>query len=196
MELILKYLDQNHFVVLDNFIDQNTSLSLLQNAQKQLSENLFTPAKIGKDENHELNTSIRSDLTLWIDHHHLIESEKIFFEKLQTLMTILNQNYFLGLKSYEAHYAYYEKGSFYKKHKDVHLKNSPRRFTFIHYLNENYQANDGGELVIYPEKEQPVIIQPKLGTTVFFFSEILAHEVKLAQKGRFSLTGWCRTDLF
>lgn len=57
-------------------------------------------------------------------------------------------------------------------------------------MNENWQPEDGGQLVIYNEEREVVeIISPKENRLVIFLSETL-HEVKLCSKERKSITGW------
>jgi SM-20-related protein len=94
----------------------------------------------------------------------------------------------LGLKDFECHFAIYPENTFYKKHIDRFQQNAHRVLSFVLYLNENWQKGDGGELGIYPDKEEH-IVEPVAGRLILFRSEIL-HEVLLSHKERISLTGW------
>jgi len=63
----------------------------------------------------------------------------------------------------------------------------------ISYLNENWNENDGGELLIYQNYNNQKI-NPEQGTTVFFKSNELQHEVLVTKKQRMSITGWLKRD--
>ena len=63
----------------------------------------------------------------------------------------------------------------------------------IMYLNAGWKKEDGGELCIYhPDCDQH--IAPENGTTVFFKSSELAHEVLVTNKPRMSITGWLKVN--
>ena len=63
----------------------------------------------------------------------------------------------------------------------------------IMYLNEGWQKTDGGELCIH-HAESMQQIAPENGTTVFFKSSELMHEVLLTNKPRMSITGWLKVN--
>ena len=88
----------------------------------------------------------------------------------------------------------YEKGDFYKKHLDQFKNNDRRKFSFITYLNQNWTAADGGELLIHHQHAQQHI-SPKNGKSVFFKSNELPHEVLVTNKSRMSITGWLAAKL-
>ena len=118
---------------------------------------------------------------IWIVFLHLIES----------FIKYLNMSCYTGITDYEFHYAIYEPGSFYKKHKDQFRDNTQRQFSMISYLNEDWQDHDGGELKIYKSMGEEKIV-PALGKTVFFKSNELEHEVLETNRPRLSLTGWLK----
>jgi len=64
------------------------------------------------------------------------------------------------------------------------------------YLNKIWDAQNGGELVIYTQnngKEEAIKVIPKFGRLVIFESSVLEHEVKPVLKGkRLSITGWLK----
>ena len=64
------------------------------------------------------------------------------------------------------------------------------------YLNDDWQASDGGELVVYDEHSQEVLhrVLPSAGTLVCFLSEEFPHEVLPAHRDRMSIAGWFRID--
>ena len=106
----------------------------------------------------------------------------------------LNSTCFTGIKSYEFHYALYEKGAFYKKHLDQFKTDNGRAFSMIIYLNESWKIEDGGELKIYQTTEIQ-LIAPENQKCVFFKSNELEHEVLLTNVSRMSITGWLKTTL-
>jgi SM-20-related protein len=63
----------------------------------------------------------------------------------------------------------------------------------IVYLNNLWVPEDGGNLIIYTEKdsvETAITIAPLAGRLVCFESEKLEHEVTETFKDRYSVTGW------
>jgi SM-20-related protein len=108
----------------------------------------------------------------------------------------INQRLFLGLFDYESHYAIYPKGAFYKKHLDAFKGKSNRVLSTVFYLNKDWQAHNGGELLIYKPESEEVLetVQPNLGRLVIFLSEQFPHEVLPAQQQRYSIAGWFRVN--
>ena len=66
----------------------------------------------------------------------------------------------------------------------------------VAYLNPDWSEEDGGELVLYPEKgEQGELrVTPAHGTFVLFLSEDFEHEVLPARRDRLSIAGWFRRN--
>ena len=119
---------------------------------------------------------------------------------MDDLRRTLNRELFLGLAEYEAHYAYYEPGSFYRRHVDRHGFDAEgagcgqRVISTVCYVNESsWPADAGGELVLYAEDLGPLKVTPEAGTLVVFRSDNLAHEVLPATQQRLSIAGWMRT---
>ncbi len=63
----------------------------------------------------------------------------------------------------------------------------------ISYLNKDWKEEDGGQLLIHPEKGEQTI-NPTQGKTVFFKSSELEHEVLVSNKQRMSITGWLKRE--
>ena len=64
------------------------------------------------------------------------------------------------------------------------------------YLNRDWQAEEGGELLIYKD-EMPradIKVSPGFGTLVVFLSEGFPHEVLPATRDRFSIATWFRVS--
>jgi SM-20-related protein len=152
----------------------------------------FAEAGIGKKA--ELNTSIRSDLTLWLSG---LESPEItnVFKKLNELKTELNRQLQLPIQHFESHLAFYPPKSRYEAHVDQSpTSRGQRLISFVLYLNSDWKPADGGELII---STQPSFhIEPVAGRLVLFRSTDILHAVAETNKERWSITGWFRRDSF
>jgi SM-20-related protein len=156
----------------------------------------FTAAKVGPQDNRQRVESIRGDHTLWIDPLAPEAAFKPVLKFLETLREALNSRFYLGLKQFECHLAYYPAGSFYKKHSDRFETSSSRSLSFVFYLNSNWESSDGGELILFDKNDNALkSFSPMPGSFVCFMSEDFPHEVKSGLKERRSLTGWMHTKI-
>ncbi len=137
---------------------------------------------------------IRSDKIFWLDKADNNHYEQQFFDLMDAFVLYLNRTCFTGIKSYEFHYALYEKGAFYKKHIDQFKSDNSRVFSMIIYLNEGWSEQDGGELKLYQGTEIQIIF-PENQKCVFFKSNEIEHEVLVTNTSRMSITGWLKTSL-
>ena len=117
------------------------------------------------------------------------ELDHIFFDRVDIITQAINRRCFLGINDSEFHFALYEKGSYYKKHRDAFENDDSRKISVVLYLNKNWKEEDGGELMIYSEENLKV--EPRAGTLVIFESH-LEHEVLESRKDRISITGWLK----
>lgn len=149
-------------------------------------------AGIGRQQNFQLNSQIRRDETRWLANKNPLEQQYLQFMNL--LREALNQRLFLGLFDYEAHYAHYPPGAFYKRHLDAFQGQNQRMLTTVFYLNEDWQAADGGELAIYAPDSDAMIekVIPEMASFVMFLSEKFPHEVLTTRRDRYSIAGWFR----
>lgn len=106
---------------------------------------------------------------------------------------------------YGPYFMTYEKGSFFRAHRDVanHKNDPPRlaahRWSLLLYLNgrepvAEMPSFDGGALIIYETElrlsDRRVVIVPRPGMLVLFRS-FLMHEVAIVQDGiRYAVAGW------
>jgi SM-20-related protein len=134
---------------------------------------------------------IRSDKTSWLHDDSKNAAEMEFMDTIRQFMEHLNRTCFTGLNACEFHYALYEEGTFYKRHKDQLRNDDNRKFSLISYLNKDWMESDGGQLVIYQDGTEQRIL-PKNQKTVFFQSDVLEHEVAVAKRARMSVTGWLK----
>uniref|UniRef100_UPI004048B448 2OG-Fe(II) oxygenase n=1 Tax=Algoriphagus sp. TaxID=1872435 RepID=UPI004048B448 len=200
MEDLLDHISQeiynNSYVVVDDFVDEGFRKALLKEQIDLLNQGQFTKAAIGKGDQRQVRTEIRSDEVLWMDSTALSPLQAIFWEKVAEVQQVLNRRCFLGLKSFEGHFARYPIGSFYKRHLDQFHAVPHRIVTLILYLNESWTESDGGQLRMYfPQEdgsERVEDVLPLGGRLVVFMSEEIPHEVLPTQKDRISITGWLR----
>jgi len=190
-KLIEEFLD-NRVGVLKEFISPQLSRGLIKNLESLYSQEKLRLAGIGNGIKSGLDQSIRKDKIFWLDKNDLRAYEQELFSLIDSFVSYLNRTCFAGIKSYEFHYALYEKGGYYKKHIDQFKTDQGRAFSMIMYLNEGWVKQDGGELKIYKETEIQ-FISPDNQKCVFFKSDELAHEVLVTNKSRMSITGWLKT---
>jgi SM-20-related protein len=140
-----------------------------------------------------VDTNRRRDKIAWIDANS--DATKEYLDFAQGLQEYLNRHLYLGLSYYEAHFARYEKDDFYEKHLDAFKNSKNRVVTTVYYLNEEWEQENGGMLVIYDKDSQEIKrVVPNANTLVIFMSEEFPHEVLPAKKERYSIAGWFRVD--
>lgn len=173
------------------FLTQELSAGLQQNILQLQKDELMNAAGIGNQEIKDASQQMRSDKIYWMDkkHNNLFENE--FLKQAEDFIERLNSTCYAGINAYEFHYAVYEAGSFYRRHKDQFKNNDNRRFSLITYLNEDWQDADGGQLQVYRDDVMQQI-QPHAKTTVLFKSDETEHEVIKANRSRMSITGWLK----
>lgn len=187
-ELIVSYLKEKVGQVND-FINEELAASLKKDLLFLYQEEKLKEAGIGNNAKLVRNKDIRTDMIYWLDRNQGNPVTNAFFNEIDKFVKYMNQTCYSGITGYEFHYAFYEEGSFYKKHLDQFRDNNNRAFSMIIYLNENWQQGHGGELCVYLE-EGKKLIAPTNATSVFFKSSELEHEVLLSNKVRLSVTGW------
>jgi SM-20-related protein len=186
---IVDALVKDGYVVLNDALEPSLSSKLKTTALQ--SE--FKAAGISGASNLHLDTSRRRDKIHWLDEDAGAQSE--FLNFANELREVLNKELYLGLTYYESHFAQYDEGDFYEKHLDAFKNSKNRVVTTVYYLNEEWNDEDGGELVIYNEENETLAkLSPKANTLVVFMSEKFPHEVLPAKKKRFSIAGWYRID--
>lgn len=177
----------------NSFLNNDLSNNLKENLLQLYKEKQLKTAGIGNNSNLLKDKLIRSDIIYWLDRKHDNIHENNFLDLMDEFVKYLNRTCYSGITGYEFHYAFYEKGSFYKRHLDQFRDNSKRAYSMIIYLNEDWKEGDGGELCIY-HKNHSQVVSPMNGKCVFFKSSELEHEVLLSFKPRMSITGWLKTN--
>lgn len=176
------------------FLDVATVAALRADAAGLQAD--FRAAAVGRAQSRQQQAAIRSDATRWLDGASA--AQRAFLDAMEALRLALNSRLYLGLFDYEAHYAHYAPGAFYRRHVDVFRSPAgdgrPRRvLSTVFYLNEAWRDDDGGELLLWDGAGREVArIAPRAGSAVFFLSDEMPHEVLPARVDRFSIAGWFR----
>ncbi len=186
--LIQGILDEN-FGTAPDFFDAELVADLRKNLLHRHEDGLMHPAGVGKHFTFQKNLKVRGDLISWIDEKNPSPLERRFLDQIDAFVQYLNRTCYTAINGYEFHYAFYETGSFYKRHLDQFHHDRGRKFSVVSYLNEDWQPEDGGELVLYLDGGEKVI-QPEGGRVVFFKADEIEHEVKPARRDRMSIAGW------
>jgi SM-20-related protein len=182
---------QSGWILIPDFLSADGYLPLLERAHNL--QNQYKPAGIGRGANHQTNSSLRTDSIFWLDSGN--EVDRVWLSCMEGLRLALNRRLFLGLFEYEAHYACYDAGSFYRRHVDAFHGEDNRVLSAVLYLNTDWQSEDGGELVLYPDGDPDGLkLSPQGGALAVFLSEDFPHEVLCSARTRYSIAGWFRLN--
>jgi SM-20-related protein len=196
-EKIISGLLEEQYCIVEDFFNAEEIQILRRSLLQKYEEDNFKKAAIGNRLNETIEKAVRGDFILWINEADAGEAEKVFFNKINSLVSYLNKTCFLGILQKEFHYAVYPEGTFYKRHLDTFQNDDRRKLSLVCYLNdEDWAPENGGELVIYKEEngaETAKSIYPFPGRVVIFESQLLEHEVKPVKTTRLSITGWLKT---
>ncbi len=177
----------------DAILNPDEILSLRAGFDQRMQAGEFRQAAMGDQNDRRVLATVRGDVICWLSEDSLLPAEAAYFKKIQALIEYFNRTCYLGLADAELHYAEYPVGTFYKRHLDRFRTDSHRKLSVICYLNDNWQAHEGGELVIFPAGRASERILPVGGRLICFESDQLEHEVLPATRPRRSITGWLRT---
>lgn len=166
----------------------------LEKEVKGLATEEFKKAGIGREQDFTRNETVRSDEIAWISEE--TEAGKAWLEWAAQLQSYMNRRLYLGLFSFESHFAHYSPGDFYQRHLDAFKGQSNRTLTLVAYFNKGWAQEDGGELVVYKDQDdqEGQKVLPSFATLVVFLSEEFPHEVLPAKKDRYSIAGWFRVN--
>lgn len=190
----LDALVENGFVIIDQALPEQIYANLVRESKDPSRYQMAKVSAGGRVE------TVRSDSTYWIDEQD--DVGKDYLAALQGLGDVLNQSLYLGIRSVEAHYAQYEVGQFYARHRDNPKNSNVRAISTVLYLNSAeddlqahlyWQAEWGGELRIDDLHHAAHDILP-IGNRLVVFQSDLPHEVLPATQVRRSIAGWLRRD--
>jgi SM-20-related protein len=191
IQAIAAQLASTGYVVLDQPLLANLASLLLARCQDDGHER-FQAARIGRGLAKKQIQALRGDVISWLDGAD--STDQAYLDWMEALRFGLNEALFMGLFDFECHYAIYGAGAGYAKHSDVLDGHKNRILSTVLYLNEEWQAADGGELVLFDPAGETVIetVVPTFGTMIIFLSESFPHEVRMSHAKRRSIAGWFR----
>ncbi|QFU00875.1 hypothetical protein FIU83_04395 [Halomonas sp. THAF5a] len=193
-ELVDALVEQGWYVG-EGFIPAELCAALHHELGAMADHEALEAAGIGRGQEHALRRDIRGDAIRWLDRES--QARRQYLEAMAELQQELNRALFLGLFEYEAHFAHYPPGAFYKRHLDSFRGRANRVISTVGYLNPDWPADGGGEMVIFaaddPEREV-ARVRPEAGTFACFLSDSVPHEVLPTRLPRASIAGWFRRN--
>ncbi len=192
MEADLAELCGAGLAVRDRFLAPRHVHALSDCAQARRERGDFAAARIGAGRQLQHHEEIRGDSICWLTEPYF-SAELELFGLLEALRLRLNRDALLGLFDLELHYAWYPPGAGYARHVDQPQRRDQRRVSLVLYLNERWEASDGGELRIFADDQAYRDIEPVAGRLVAFLTEGREHAVLPTRRGRLSLSGWYRS---
>jgi len=178
------------YIIIDNILGSKITRELKKFAESQTH---FKKAGISGAGELHLDSNRRRDSILWLNEDDSVQSDYLGFAN--GLKNYLNRTLYLGLSYYESHFSVYNEGDFYEKHLDAFRNSKNRVVTTVYYLNDEWNEEDGGELIIYDEEGEFLKkVTPNTNTLVVFLSDKFPHEVLPTKRKRYSIAGWFRVD--
>jgi len=178
----------------DDVIPPELQRPLRQEIQALARADSLARAGVGREEDFQIDRSVRRDRIHWLRRESAAQDQ--FLTLAEQMRQSLNRRLFLGLFEFEAHFAHYPPGAFYRRHVDSFRGAANRVLSTVTYLNHAWEDGDGGELMLYAENSDETLarIAPVGGRMVIFLSEELPHEVLPARRDRYSIAGWFRLN--
>jgi SM-20-related protein len=195
LERIVEELAASGRSVQAGFLAPAEILALREETAESWRTGAFRPAGVGAGAESQVRGEIRGDNILWLEAPATV-AQQVYLDALERLRLAINRELYLGLLGFEGHLAVYPPGSFYRKHLDRFQTAGHRVVSCILYLNDDWKAEDGGQLRLYAGPEEDAATEdvlPSGGNFVIFLSGSDYHEVLPAKRERVSLTGWFRT---
>jgi SM-20-related protein len=196
MHSIARQLEQNGRAIVGDFLPADLVKQVRADFETKLRERAFKQPAIGKGSAAVVDQNVRGDSIFWLpDGLATLPAQRALSTSLTELMTLLNQNLFLGLRRFEAHYAHYPPGGHYERHRDAFVGDDARVVSAVIYLNADWQPKDGGQLRLYDSGSlASQDVEPIGGTLVCFMSQDVEHEVRPSFSDRYSVAVWFRRD--
>lgn len=181
------------FSICHDFVSSSEAETLRNDLLALSASGQFRRAGVGHGSKYEILDSVRRDEIHWLDRQFSNAAQDSLWARLDILKTMFNRSLFLGLDQFEGHYAVYQQGGFYQRHRDSFddsdVEKKTRVVSVVLYLNENWRPNDGGQLRLYSENSF-TDAEPTSGTLVCFMSREAEHEVLPSTAQRLSFAGW------
>lgn len=161
------------------------------------AEDDLTPAGIGRETAFQLDRTIRRSRISWLDGS--TPAQAGFLTWAEQLREAINRTLMIGLFEFEACYAVYRSGGFYDRHLDSFEGARNRVVSLVVYLNDDWAAEDGGALVVWPEgaaaEAEPVArLVPEKAGVVLMLSETVPHAVEVTHRTRYAIAAWWRVN--
>ncbi len=134
---------------------------------------------------------IRGDKIRWINQDFF--AGFYYLQSIHALADLLNRSLFAGIRHVEAHYACYHIGFGYQWHSDNPAGRDERVISAVFYLNDDWQAADGGAVEIVDNHGVHHEMMP-LANRLIIFNSDLQHQVQIAHRQRYSVATWMRRD--
>lgn len=135
---------------------------------------------------------IRGDRIRWLDD--TCPYGMAYLRAIEHLASWFNATLYTGIQRCEAHYACYPAGFGYQWHTDNPHGRDERVLSAVFYLNDDWGAADGGELVLLDAHDTVQTCQPRANRLLIFNSD-LRHQVNITQRTRYSIATWMRRDM-
>lgn len=190
----LTLLNNQHFIIKDNvFRDLVDCEQIIKDCQP-LFDSKSKTSKMGQGDEKWQNSQIRGDKIIWInDQTNIPSSLQNLFHSMKQIQTEFNNATNIYSHKIESHITCYPgNGTGYIRHLDATTKShSSRKLTCLFYLNTEWKSGDGGELMIYDNKENKNIkIKPIAYRLLIFQSGCVEHQVLATKVPRFAFTLW------
>lgn len=189
----MQSLSHNGIAIIENFLPEEHFKALGKKAERFFNEGLFKQSRVGQTQNAAHHQTIRNDKILWLDQNPECNALNAYQLNIKKISKILNESFFLGLFDYEAHFAIYQPGDFYKKHVDQFRLTKERQISCVYYLNTKWHNSSGGELILYDHKSTLLSSFMPTPNRLICFKSDLPHEVRPTTQERYSITGWLKT---
>jgi len=192
--LVDRLVDRGWFVG-ENFIDPALCRALHDEIRTFAEHRTLQAAGVGRGEAHQLRRDIRGDAIHWLNSDS--QAQRDYLALMAELQSQINQALYLGLFEFEAHFAHYPPGSFYRTHLDSFQGRVNRVVSTVLYLTPDWPADGGGEMAIYAEHDatrELARVRPEAGTFVCFLSARVPHAVLPTRYPRASIAGWFRRN--
>lgn len=181
------------YAVVQAFLDPEAIDALARECRARDAEGKLARAAVGRGSARTVRDTVRGDRTQWFDEDVLTPAQSAYWSAMQVLRVDLNRALMLGLDELEAHFALYEPGARYARHRDRFRDDDARVLSSVLYLNTDWREDDGGPLRLYLSTSGDHLdVLPHAGTLVLFLSADFEHEVLPATRDRLSIAGWFR----
>jgi SM-20-related protein len=183
-------LAERGFAIVPDWLPPDQVAALAEEAQALSAGGRFKHAGVGRGAGHAVRREIRGDSILWLDEQAPTAAQAAYWAAIEALRAALNRELYLGLASFEAHYAIYPPGTHYQKHVDRFSDADERVISCSLYLNREWREQHGGQLRLHLADGHPdgyIDVLPTAGTCVLFRSDTFLHEVLPATRTRLSV---------